>query len=218
MILSPELNFYGIPWRHSFFVPVFLYLIAVVIKGIRFGVLFEGSPDKKNSAPYHHALALNNIGPNYLTDAFIFWFYLPYFGKRKILKTIALSRFCDSILLVPAFFYVASLKEGIWSWLFCAVVLWGSVSLVYLLSAGKSAFNKFAPTFALTLLAWLTELAAASIFFYLHRGSEASGFEWGFRNLMDSFIRGPHDAYHWFYLSHFVIAFASLITMSYRKD
>ena len=195
-----------------------LFLIACVLKGLRFGVLFKNAPNKRNMAPYHHALALNNIGPNYLTDALVFWFYLPFFKKRKILGAIALCRFCDTLILALPFYYVATMKAGPWSWLFSAAVLWGSINLVALFTFEKGAFKKFAPIFVLSLLAWLVELSAASLFYLFHRGANAQGLEWGFRNLMDSFIRGPHDAYHWFYLSHFVLAFASLITMSYRKD
>lgn len=202
-------------------IAVLIYLCSCMIKGLRFSFLLQENEnlDVLSGLPYQQALSLNNITITYFTDIFIYWFYKPFVPRQRLIGAIALCRTADFAILMGGFLFLSWSRAGLWPLMLIGTILWGAISFGILVTKYKSLLKKrFAQIFVLSLFGWLLEWLALSVFFLIHRGGQESYFTMGLESLFDGFILGPHLVYRWFFLVHFVIGFAALMLLSYRKE
>lgn len=169
--------------------------------------------------PYQEAYALNNITIFYLSDFFIYWFYKPFVAKQRLIGGIALARVADTIVLGLGFFVMGRSAGGLWSLLLLATLIWGGLCLGLLVFKYRKLLKRrFAQVFALTLLGWALEWLALALIFLFHRGGGDQFFSVGLKSIFNAFVIGPNLMYQWFFLIHFVVGFASLLLIKYKKD
>ena len=191
---------------------------------MRFSILLKNEKfnlpeDARYALPYQEAMGLNNITVFYLPDLFIYWFYRPFASNARLLRAIAMARVGDAIPLGVGLGYLAYSRGGLWSFIFTITMGWCVLCLGYLLfKEPKLLKSKFLQIFGLSLLAWVLEWVALSLAYMVHRGLESEYFTLGLKGIFNSYILGPQFMYQWFFLVHFILGFASLLLVSYRKE
>lgn len=173
----------------------------------------------KLTLPYQEAMALNNLTLFYASDFFIYWFYRPFIPRPRLLGAIALVRITDLVPLLAAFLYFSVNIGDFWEIFLYGSGAWGAICLGYLWLRAKKLLQKhFTRVFVLSLLAWLVEWLALCLLLLFNRGADELNFMEPLKNLFSVYIFGPNLMFRWFFVIHFILGFASLLLLSYKKE
>lgn len=217
----------ALPWKIWYVFPVALYLLASLVRGLRFSILVTARNSSEVNAkeafklamPFQQAVALNNVSVFYFTDLFLYWFYKPFSPDKKLIASISLARVSEFFILGAGFLWMGRGGAGAWHILFALLLAYSAIAFVIAWKFFKSSFKRlFLRVTCLSVLGWLLEIAALALLHLIHQGKGADLLVDGFKSILNSFLIGHQLMFHWLFTIHFILAFASLLLIKYKKD